>query len=318
MLCGHKQISAEAGMSNVSVHWEDFILYYTRYNILNPPDRSSPVLSPSCSFLGESEFWLPPAQHDRVQRPPAYSSCRPLLPVRSSLLPLPHPLHWQLPLWFSQPPGGAVCLQEDCLCSPYSAPEGCGHQMLVSRQRERPSLHLPGRPVWTSCGWWDLHLCVLSHSCVCRRLLQLLRGLPVWPLRDAVGACGLIPRERKLLLSEGPTWEPWREGSTDTPPSDGFKKSPLMTKLLFFRKPSCYCGLRWGGLFNLHWLNFIWTFRLQQLEWWPLDSHLNWKIMSKSVRALWRQTWHLMLGRPENDDNDRHYLTTIKKAEIIP
>lgn len=223
--------SVGAGLNwrrTAAVHWGDQVLLhlpcYTRYDILNPSDWPSPVLSPSRSFLGEPEFRLPPAQHDRVQRTPAYPSRRPLLPIRSSLLPLSHPLHRRLPLRLRQPPGGAVRLQEDRLRPPYSAPEGCGHQMLVSRQRERPSLHLPGGPVWTSCRRRDLHLRVFSHSCVCRRLLQLLWGLPVWHLRDAVGPCGLILRERKLFLSEGPTWEPWREGSTDTPASEGFKR----------------------------------------------------------------------------------------------
>ncbi len=143
--------SVGAGLNwsrTAAVHWGDQVLLhlpcYTRYDILNPSDWPSPVLSPSRSFLGEPEFRLPPAQHDRVQRTPAYPSRRPLLPIRSSLLPLSHPLHRQLPLGLRQPPGGAVRLQEDRLRPPYSAPKGCGHQMLVSRQRERPSLHLPG------------------------------------------------------------------------------------------------------------------------------------------------------------------------------
>ncbi len=210
-----------------AVHWGDHALLhlscYTRYDILNPSDWPSPVLSLSCSFLGEPEFRLPPAQHDCVQRTLAYPSCRSLLPVRSSLLPFSHPLHRRLPLGLRQPPGGTVRLQEDRLRPPYSALEGCGHQMLVSRTRERPSLHLPGGPVWTSCRRWDLHLRVFSHSCVCRGLLQLLWDLPVWHLRDAVGPCGLILRERKLFLLEGSTWELWREWSTDTPASEGFK-----------------------------------------------------------------------------------------------
>lgn len=216
----------------------------TRYDILNPSDRPSPVLSPSRSFLGEPKFWLPPAQHDRVQRTPAYPPRRPLLPVRPSLLPLSNPLGRQLPLRLCQPPGGAVRLQEDCLRPPYSTPERCGYQMLVSRQRERPSLYLPGRLVWTSCGWWDLHLRVFSHSCIRRGLLQLLWGLPVWPLRNAVGACGLILRERKLFLMESLTWELW---STNNPPFNGLKRPIHSIKHLVI--------VVWR-LFDLHKLNF--------------------------------------------------------------
>lgn len=67
------------------------------------------------------------------------------------------------------------------------APEGCGNQMLGSRCRVRPALRLPGGPVWAKGRWRTLRLRLLSYYGECRWFVQLLRGLPLGPLREHDG-----------------------------------------------------------------------------------------------------------------------------------